>query len=1805
MNRQSTKIVYLSLCLGLVIALLARVLTSIPALAAGAQKITAASSPAVTTPNLTFTPPDVTFAYGVNAANGSLTVSNLGDGAATDVYLYVDFGVINVTASSAPYTSGSNPSFKLPDIPAAGSYTLTFSLGYSNWCTSSAIERTLVWQPHYHDGRGNDFTSGVAFSLVQSSGMPHLQVGLSGAPDVVQGDNPVSYHVTSAYNGASNCGNGPMGQVAVVDTVPAGFIVEDTGGGTWIPGSGGTGGTLTWTHTRPASLDTTFTLKASESVACGAAFTNAVTATCTDCAGAVPPVTASQISAHACGNLALAQKTVTPVVCERCGENQYTNTYDFSASVSTTLDGLIFRDLAENQQQYIPSSLSAILDGSDITGCVIATDATPGGTLGLDFSGCGVTALGGKNLTIAYRLTVTPATIPACDSLSFFSNSELTLSGQTLYSVVPVQVQAPEMSLAISGLDAVVDKGESNTVTISITSLSNAANPRDARFVLSGANYALLNPAAVVCSGSVSPISCTPAIVGSDYVWAFGDGFIGSGQNAVLELTVQKRVTGGGNLDGRIYDDDRCNDDATSNDTCSTAASAAPAVLRSGDLLIEVSPSVYPTAGKDIQWKTYVTNRGSGTAYNVWVDHVLGNGLAYVSSTVDNPTGVTTTAAQDHSGGVLNGATTAIASLAPGERREITINATRLAQSNLTYTASAAWGVLGVDGQTPVSSSSIVSVLPLIVTNANDSGPGSLRQMIADALAGDTITFADDYTIPITGLTPAKSLTIDGSGHTVTLRGGLLINVGETIVLNGLALSGNGSGGGSGLGIINRGTLTLNRCTVSNYWAPLDPANLVYPGAIYNTGTLTIRQSTLSDNYAGEYGGAIYNGGTVSIQQSALVRNQAQYSGGAIYNASAGTLTIARSTLGQNHATAFGGGAIYNGGQLSLINSTIAENTAPFGGGGLYSDGNVALVNTVMADNSPNQYADLGSVSTYSTSLIQMPLCGSSCEPLLAPLGDYGGPTQTYAILTGSPAINAGNPAYCTGSDQRGVIYVGTCDIGAFESQGFTLAKTGGDDQSALVNTAFANPLAVSIAANNPVEPVAGGVISFTAPTTGASIAVPTAFARSINAGGVVSATVTANGTIGGPYNVTASAAGANSVNFSLTNENIPAAPSGLSASPVSQTQTNLSWTDNSSNETGFKIYRDSTLITTTAANVTAYSDTSLACGTSYTYEVRATNASGDSTGISASAITAVCTPNAPAVITPADGSITSDSTPAINGTAEANSIISIYLDGTLVVTTTTNTGGGWSYTVGSALTDGLHAVKATARNVGGTSPDSNTNTFTVDTLAPLVASITRLDATPTGLAGVRFLVRFSEAVSGVDSASPFGDFSLAASGLSGPAVTGVSGSGAAYTVTVSTGSGNGTLRLDVSDDDTILDAAGNPLGSSFTTGESYTVLRRLLPGITPSANPVNEGTPVIFTGSFSYPMLAPQAGEAVSWNFGDGSSVVGVLAPTHTYGQSGLFTVTLTVTDTNGIVGISSLPLTVNNVTPTVDAGSGGTRLTGIPFAFHGSYTDPGWMETHTIAWSFGDGSLSFGSLTPSHSYTAPGTYTVTLTLTDSKGGVGVDTAVVNVVAQMVVIDPGDDPGDEWSDPITTTTPCGNSFIGEFGSQSVTLTLQSLPAHSQVTVSFDLFIIRSWDGNRVDNQEPLANPYSPDIIVGPDIWQFQAAGNTLLRTTFSNWNNAVSYQAYPGSYPGGSYPAQTGASAINSLCYTYGPYNMSAVYPMRYTFAHTGDTLVLDFSAIGLQVISDESWGLDNVKVSVSNGEGTPYLVYLPIIVR
>jgi hypothetical protein len=170
-------------------------------------------------------------------------------------------------------------------------------------------------------------------------------------------------------------------------------------------------------------------------------------------------------------------------------------------------------------------------------------------------------------------------------------------------------------------------------------------------------------------------------------------------------------------------------------------------------------------------------------------------------------------------------------------------------------------------------------------------------------------------------------------------------------------------------------------------------------------------------------------------------------------------------------------------------------------------------------------------------------------DPLLGVLGSYGGQTQTLPLLPGSAAIGASSrfsadqilylgEASVT-ADQRGksLPTSGEPDIGAFQDGGFTVSLPGGaaDDETTAVNTAFAPPLQVWVFAVDGVDPVAGGVVSFAAPSSGASASLGTPLAT-INSSGIASTTATANSLTGFYQVTTASKGAAYTATFDLTN---------------------------------------------------------------------------------------------------------------------------------------------------------------------------------------------------------------------------------------------------------------------------------------------------------------------------------------------------------------------------------------------------------------------------------------------------------------------------------------------------------------------------------------------------------------------------------------------------------------------------------------------------------------------------------------------
>ncbi len=471
----------------------------------------------------------------------------------------------------------------------------------------------------------------------------------------------------------------------------------------------------------------------------------------------------------------------------------------------------------------------------------------------------------------------------------------------------------------------------------------------------------------------------------------------------------------------------------------------------------------------------------------------------------------------------------------------------------------------------------------------------------------------------------------DGTGF--NNFGGGMYNDGSSPTLNNCTFSGNRTTG-AGAGIYNNSNSpVLTNCTFSN-----NQNNYKGGGIFNNYSNPTFANCTFSGNMA-SFGGGIYNYQSNPTLTDCIFSGNLAPTGGAMYDDLSNT-TLTNCTLSGNNAMSGGamylnatspvltnctlsgnsagsGGGIYNsGGGPTLINCTLSGNSASSGGGIYNFYGFPTIRNSILwGDSSAEFYNNSPFPLTISDSLVQG---GSGNDPLLAPLGNYGGATQTIPLLPGSSAINAGNGAYCPATDQRGVARPqgSACDIGAFESRGFILTKTGGDNQSTSINNSFADPLTVSVTAKSAGEPVNGGLVTFTAPVAGASLDPVTSSA--IIAAGTVSRSIAANNT-SGSYSVSALAAGADPLSFSLINAIAP--PTAIAATAITSTGFNANWIS-STGATGYylDVATDSGFSSFVSGyqnkdvgNFTTFAVSTLAPGTSYHYRVRAYDSSAPS----------------------------------------------------------------------------------------------------------------------------------------------------------------------------------------------------------------------------------------------------------------------------------------------------------------------------------------------------------------------------------------------------------------------------------------------------------------------------------------------------------------------------------------------------------------------------------------------------------------
>ena len=364
-----------------------------------------------------------------------------------------------------------------------------------------------------------------------------------------------------------------------------------------------------------------------------------------------------------------------------------------------------------------------------------------------------------------------------------------------------------------------------------------------------------------------------------------------------------------------------------------------------------------------------------------------------------------------------------------------------------------------------------VTLADVVVTN--NTGEQNASGTISNTIQGITFTVPRGNGGGV-AISRGDVTITDGSidGNKATVGGGLAIDAG-TLIVDGTAITGNMATVGGGLVAVqatDTPDVTIAGADISDNSVPTNA-----------TGTITfdIPDVDVPDIPRGVGGGLLLGGANVAISDTTVNNNTA--TGGAGIGMAQGSLTLVGTTISRNTATgsgasAVGGGIVMTEGMLAIENSTISGNTAPSSGGigvgggtadiafstivgntgtnlagGIGSQGQVDIRSTVVARNTSGAGPDVaGAVVSGGNNFIgiidgsngfgaagdQSGTTAAPLDPRLAPLANYGGPTETHLPLADSPLLDAAG-GMVPPADQRGVDRpVGAAaDIGAVERQ--------------------------------------------------------------------------------------------------------------------------------------------------------------------------------------------------------------------------------------------------------------------------------------------------------------------------------------------------------------------------------------------------------------------------------------------------------------------------------------------------------------------------------------------------------------------------------------------------------------------------------------------------------------------------------------------------------------------------------------------------------------------------------------------------
>ncbi|HXA32385.1 MAG TPA: choice-of-anchor Q domain-containing protein, partial [Acidimicrobiales bacterium] len=360
-------------------------------------------------------------------------------------------------------------------------------------------------------------------------------------------------------------------------------------------------------------------------------------------------------------------------------------------------------------------------------------------------------------------------------------------------------------------------------------------------------------------------------------------------------------------------------------------------------------------------------------------------------------------------------------------------------------TVSGGGGVATVQGgSVAIASSTITGNTATATSTGSTAGAGGGGVLL---LTGTSVINSSTISGNTAGLAGAANSTGDGGG-VMTLNpalGGLIIQ--RSKVMQNTAI--NGFGGG--IVSFDMGATTVQGDTISGNSATGTSGAFLagIGGGLFGSGTTSITTTTFDSNHADTAGGGLLEGSGGVVTGDTISNNTASIGAGMIvapFGFGGSPTQVVNSTFAGNVASTAGGGIAATGTTTDLNYSTVTLNQAPNGSGVNVGSGSLNVTGSIVSGNTGADCKGSGAGSVLSSSGYN--LLGSSCtntpaptdlvgvDAMLAPLADNGGPTQTVALLPGSPALNAGGGPTCPATDQRGETRPqgNACDIGAFES---------------------------------------------------------------------------------------------------------------------------------------------------------------------------------------------------------------------------------------------------------------------------------------------------------------------------------------------------------------------------------------------------------------------------------------------------------------------------------------------------------------------------------------------------------------------------------------------------------------------------------------------------------------------------------------------------------------------------------------------------------------------------------------------------